>query len=55
MTMIPSPGEFHVSFRVADLLESTAFFAAFLGVDPKDTTPRFSTFIVPHLCLNLFR
>jgi catechol 2,3-dioxygenase-like lactoylglutathione lyase family enzyme len=53
MSMIPSPAEFHLSIRVADLDASTAFYTAFLGVAPKDRTPRFSTFIVPELRLNL--
>lgn len=53
MSMIVSPTEFHLSFRVADLQESTAFYAAFLGVEAKDRTARFSTFVVPHLALNL--
>jgi catechol 2,3-dioxygenase-like lactoylglutathione lyase family enzyme len=53
MSMIASPNEFHLSFRVADLEESTAFYSAFLGMDPKDRTPRFSTFIAPELHLNL--
>lgn len=53
MSMIPSPAEFHLSFRVADLEASTAFYAAFLGVEPKDRTARFSTFIAPDLRLNL--
>ena len=51
--MIAFPLEFHLSFRVADLEESTAFYAGFLGVEPKDRTQRFSTFIVPELKLNL--
>jgi catechol-2,3-dioxygenase len=53
MTMIVSPEEFHISFRVTDLHESTEFYTAFLGVEPKDTTSRFSTFVAPHLRLNL--
>lgn len=53
MTMVVSPAEFHVSIRVADLGESTAFYTAFLGVEPKDSTARFSTFVVPELRLNL--
>lgn len=53
MTMIVSPEEFHLSIRVQDLAESTAFYTAFLGVEPKDKTPRFSTFVVPDLRLNL--
>ena len=53
MSMIVSPSEFHLSFRVSDLEASTAFYSAFLAVEPKDRTPRFSTFVVPHLRLNL--
>ena len=53
MSMVVSPSEFHVSFRVSDLAASTAFYAAFRGVEPKDTTARFSTFLVPSLNLNL--
>ena len=51
--MIASPTEFHLSIRVSDLEESTAFYTRFLGVAPKDRTPRFSTFIAPELRLNL--
>ena len=53
MSMIASPAEFHLSIRVHDLAESTAFYTAFLGVEAKDRTPRFSTFVVPDLRLNL--
>lgn len=53
MSMIVSPAEFHLSFRVSGLEDSTVFYTNFLGVEPKDRTPRFSTFIVPHLRLNL--
>lgn len=53
MSLIPSSEEFHLSVRVADLEASTAFYTAFLDVQPKDKTPRFSTFVVPHLRLNL--
>lgn len=53
MSMIVSPSEFHLSFRVSDLEASTAFYTAFLGVEPKDRTPRFSTFVAPLLRLNL--
>ena len=45
--------EFHVSIRVAKLEESTRFYTAFFGTEPKDQTSRFSTFIIPHLKLNL--
>lgn len=53
MSMIVSPTQFHLSFRVLDLEESTVFYTRFLGVEPKDRTPRFSTFVVPALHLNL--
>ena len=53
MSLVPSPAEFHLSFRVADLDRSTTFYAALLGVEPKDRTPRFSTFVAPQLRLNL--
>lgn len=53
MSMIASPAEFHLSFRVSNLDESTAFYTRFLDTEPKDRTPRFSTFVVPELRLNL--
>jgi catechol-2,3-dioxygenase len=53
MSMIVSPTEFHLSFRVSNLEESTVFYTRFLGAEPKDRTPRFSTFVVPDLRLNL--
>ncbi|MDP3171614.1 MAG: VOC family protein [Polaromonas sp.] len=53
MPMIDSPAEFHLSLRVSSLEESTVFYTHFLGVEPKDRTPRFSTFVVPALRLNL--
>ena len=53
MSMIVSPDEFHLSFRVSDLGASTIFYTALLGVEPKDRTSRFSTFVVPNLRLNL--
>lgn len=53
MTMIVSAEEFHLSIRVSDLAESTAFYTRFLGVEAKDKMPRFSTFVVPALRLNL--
>lgn len=53
MSMIVAPEEFHLSIRVSDLAQSTAFYTAFLGAEPKDSTPRFSTFVVPSLRLNL--
>ena len=53
MSMIVDPQEFHISIRVAELVASTDFYMQFLGVEPKDRTARYSTFIVPHLRLNL--
>jgi catechol 2,3-dioxygenase-like lactoylglutathione lyase family enzyme len=49
----PTAHEFHMSLRVVDLDLSTAFYSAFLGTLPKDRSARYSTFIVPHLHLNL--
>lgn len=53
LTSFPQAQEFHLSLRVADLATSTAFYTAILGVGPKDATARYSTFVVPHLNLNL--
>ena len=53
MSMIDSPEEFHLSVRVADLPRSTAFYSGLLGVEPKDRTTRFTTFVAPRLRLNL--
>jgi len=50
--MIPKTEEFHMSIRVADLAISTDFYTRFFGVEPKDKTARYSTFIVPRLRLN---
>lgn len=52
-TPFPQAQEFHLSLRVADLAKSTEFYTAILGVGPKDVTARYSTFVVPHLNLNL--
>lgn len=52
-TPFPAAHEFHMSLRVADLDRSTTFYTAFFGLPPKDRTARYSTFIVPHLHLNL--
>ncbi|MEW6612824.1 MAG: VOC family protein [Pseudomonadota bacterium] len=51
--LVPAAAEFHLSLRVVDLASSTAFYTAFLGVEPKDRTARYSTFIAPALRLNL--
>ena len=51
--MIVSPAEFHLSFRVSSLDESTAFYTWLLGAESNDRIARFSTFVVPALHLNL--
>jgi len=53
LPMVLDRQEFHLSFRVADLPRSTAFYRDFFGIEPKQQTARFSTFIVPDLHLNL--
>lgn len=40
MSMIVSPTGFHLSIRVSDLAESTAFYAAALVVEPKNWIAR---------------
>lgn len=52
-TRFPGAQEFHLSLRVDDLAKSAEFYTAIFGVGPKDATARYSTFIVPHLNLNL--
>lgn len=49
--MVPQSIEMHISLRVHDLGVSTEFYTKFFGVLPKDTLPRYTTFIVPHLNL----
>lgn len=49
----PLAHEFHLSLRVADLAASSAFYRWLLGVEPKDTTARYTTFLSPALHLNL--
>lgn len=51
--LVPGAMEFHLSLRVTDLDVSTKFYTAFLSTRPKDRTARYSTFVVPHLRLNL--
>ncbi|MGC8698045.1 MAG: VOC family protein [Halothiobacillus sp.] len=51
--MIAEPREFHMSLRVADLGASTLFYETLFGVPPREMTARYTTFIVPHLALNL--
>ena len=50
--LVPGNDEFHISLRVADLAESTAFYTRLFGIQPKDREARYSTFIVPWLKLN---
>lgn len=52
-TTFPAACEFHMSLRVTNLERSTAFYTTFFGMPPKDSTARYSTFIVPQLNLNL--
>ena len=48
----PRPEEFHVSVRVKNLAKSTRFYAWLLGVQPKEWTHRYSTFVPPELHTN---
>ncbi|MBS1123615.1 MAG: Arsenate reductase [Deltaproteobacteria bacterium] len=48
----PQPSEFHASVRVADLANSTRFYAWLLGVGPKEWTHRYATFVHPSLHTN---
>jgi arsenate reductase len=48
----PEPREFHASVRVRDLAKSSRFYAWLLGVEPKEWTHRYSTFIQPELRTN---
>ena len=50
--MIPAIEEFHISLRVVDLAASSTFYAALFGVPPKESTSRYTTFVVPSLRLN---
>ncbi len=48
----PAPAEFHASVRVKDLARSTRFYAWLLGIQPREWTHRFATFIRSDLRLN---
>ncbi len=48
----PEPDEFHASVRVTNLARSTRFYAWLLGVQPKEWTHRYSTFVHPRLHTN---
>ena len=48
----PVPNEFHASVRVKNLARSTGFYAWLLGVEPKEWTHRYSTFVRPELHTN---
>lgn len=48
----PAPMELHASVRVADLPRSTRFYAWLLGVEPKEWTHRYATFVHPKLHSN---
>jgi protein-tyrosine-phosphatase/catechol 2,3-dioxygenase-like lactoylglutathione lyase family enzyme len=46
------PEEFHASVRVRDLAKSARFYAWLLGVQPKEWTHRYATFVHPSLHTN---
>ncbi len=46
------PAEFHASVRVRDLPRSVRFYAWLLGVEPKEWTHRYATFVHPDLRTN---
>ncbi|MCX5746360.1 MAG: VOC family protein [Proteobacteria bacterium] len=48
----PTPSEFHASVRVTDLARSTRFYAWLLGIEPKEWTHRYATFVHPALHTN---
>ncbi len=48
----PDPLEFHASIRVPDLAQSTRFYAWLLGVEPKEWTHRYATFVSERLKTN---
>ena len=48
----PAAAEFHASVRVKDLARSVRFYAWLLGVQPREWTHRFATFIRSDLRLN---
>jgi len=48
----PTAAEFHASVRVKDLPRSARFYAWLLGVQPREWTHRFATFIRSDLRLN---
>jgi arsenate reductase (thioredoxin) len=48
----PEPGEFHASVRVTDLAKSTRFYTWLLGIEPKEWTHRYSTFVHPSFRTN---
>lgn len=46
------PMEFHASVRVPDLPGAARFYSWLLGVEPKEWTHRYVTFVSPKLCTN---
>lgn len=48
----PRPREFHASVRVRSLAKSTRFYSWLLGVEPKEWTHRYATFVRPELNTN---
>lgn len=47
-----APAEFHASVRVPDLAAAARFYSWLLGVEPKEWTHRYATFVSPALGLN---
>ncbi|MCK6522833.1 VOC family protein [Myxococcota bacterium] len=47
-----APTEFHASLRVPDLAAAARFYSWLLGVEPKEWTHRYATFVSPALGLN---
>ena len=48
----PQPEEFHASVRVKSLAKSSRFYAWLLGMQPKEWTHRYATFVRPELHTN---
>jgi len=48
----PAPEEFHASVRVRELARSARFYSWLLGVEPKEWTHRYATFVHPGLHTN---
>jgi arsenate reductase (thioredoxin) len=49
----PEPREIHLSLRVPDLPAAARFYSWLLGIEPKEWTHRYVTFVSAHLRMNL--